>query len=293
MSNKPIIELLKENPGQSFVSRRIIRNARPSLIREGVWHYHPDYEITLTIKSKGKRFVGYNISDYSEFDLVLIGDHLPHCWITTEKTDQLVINFKKEQLGAIFWKLPEMGLINDLLKKSQQGILFDKQTANRAYLLMLEMEHLNGFDKLLGLFQLLNLMARAKNQEQLSFYHGQVKDSLKASSRIEKIYSYILDNYQTNEISFTELTSDLNMTKSSVCRFIKKITKKSFSQIVIETRVNEACKLLAETDMYISQICFTCGFNNISNFNRAFKKINKLTPKAYRLVYRVEDNRSN
>lgn len=287
MSNQPSIERLTEAPGQSFSYRKIVRKERSDLRKEGVWHYHPDYEITFTLKSAGRRFVGYNISDYEEYDFVLIGDRLPHCWITTQSTEQIVINFKKEVFGSTFWNAPEMAQINQMLEKSRQGIFFDRETASEALGLIKKMEHETGFTRMLHLFELLNVMANSKGQKVLTFYHQEIKDSLKASNRIEKIYSYILLNYQSNNISFTELSTQLNMTKSSVCKFIKKVTKKSFSEIVTETRINDACKMLSETDMFISEICFKCGFNNLSNFNRSFKKIMEVTPKEYRSIYRT------
>ena len=151
---------------------------------------------------------------------------------------------------------------------------------------MFLIERENGFNRLLHFFRLLDLLANAETQEVITHFHHEVKDSLKASNRIERIYSYILQNYQSNDISFTELSQELNMNKSSVCKFVKKVTKKTFSEIVIETRVSEACKLLAVSDMYISEVCFACGFNNLSNFNRSFKKIMHTTPKEYRNIYR-------
>lgn len=285
MSNKPFIEKIQADPDQSISFRRVVRLERPELTNEGVWHFHPDYEITLTLKSTGKRFVGYNISDYYINDFVLIGSNLPHCWITSEKTEQIVLNFKKDLLGGVFWNIPEMKQINQMLDKSKQGIHFDETTAQSALVYILKMEHEIGFKKLSLFFELLYLMANTKKQKMLTFYHHEIKDSIKASNRIEKIYSYILVHYQSDTISFTELSNELNMTKSSVCKFVKKVTKKSFTEIVTETKINHACKLLSETDMFISEICFKCGFNNLSNFNRSFKKLMKISPKQYRNIY--------
>ncbi len=290
MANKPFIEKISEDPDQSFTCKRVIRNERPNLKNEGVWHFHPGFEICFTLKSVGKRFVGYNISDYHEYDFVLIGDNLPHCWITKESTEQIVINFKKELLGNIFWNSSEMKQINQMLEMSNRGIYFNHETANDAIPIIKKIEKTSGFNKLLHLLELLNVMANSSDKQMLTYYHHEIKDSLKASSRTEKIYSYILLNYQSNTISFTELCTELNMTKSSVCKFIKKVAKKSFSEIVIETRINDACKLLAETDLFISEICFKCGFNNLSNFNRGFKKLMVLTPKQYRAIYRVQES---
>ena len=75
------------------------------------------------------------------------------------------------------------------------------------------------------------------------------------------------------------------MTPSSVCKFIKKITKKTYSDLLIETRINEACKLLSDTDKYVSEICYLSGFKNLSGFNRSFKRIMHVTPKNYREIY--------
>lgn len=286
MTGRPTIEMLTEDPGQSILCRRIVRAKRPDIHNEGVWHYHPDFEITYTLKSSGKRFVGYNISDYTESDFVLIGENLPHSWITNQYTEQIVVNFKRDMFGDAFWNAPEMKKIEELLDKSQQGIFFNSQTSSKALPLMFLIERENGFNRLLHFFRLLDLLANAETQEVITHFHHEVKDSLKASNRIERIYSYILQNYQSNDISFTELSKELNMNKSSVCKFVKKVTKKTFSEIVIETRVSEACKLLAVSDMYISEVCFACGFNNLSNFNRSFKKIMHTTPKEYRNIYR-------
>ncbi len=287
MSNKPIIENLVENPGQSFLFRKVIREKRPDHRGDGVWHYHQDhYEITLSLKSSGKRFVGYSIDDYTPNDLVLLGETLPHCWITNQSTEQYVINFKKDVLGSIFWNNPEFVGIKKLLKKSKQGIKFNEKTTNKAIILFMKLRQLKGFDKLLVFLELLNLLASSEKIQLLTFHDYRIKDSLKTSNRIEQVYSYIHKNYDNPNISVSNLSKNLYMTTSSACKFIKAITKKTFTELLIETRINEACKLLSETDKYVSEICYLSGFNNLSGFNRAFKKIMRVTPKEYRKIYR-------
>jgi AraC-like DNA-binding protein len=285
MSGKPIKEKLNSDPSQSILFRRVIRHDRPNIYNEGVWHYHDDFEITFTLKSTGKRFVGYNISDYQENDFVLLAGFLPHCWITNQATEQIVVNFKKEIFGVNFLNNPELFLVRKLLEKSKQGVQFTQDVADKALPILIEMEYEIGLNKFFLFMKLLKLMAEAETHYLLTFHHHKVKDSLIASNRIEKVYSYILQNYQTNSISFTDLCNDLNMTKSSVCKFVKKVTKKSFSEIVLETKINYACKLLIDTETYIGEVCYKSGFNNVSNFNRAFKKIMGKTPKEYRAFY--------
>ncbi len=288
MSIKPFKEKLTTKPDHSILVRKIIRKERPEFTNEGVWHFHPDYEITFTLKSNGKRFVGYNISDYSENDFVLIGSNLPHCWITHEYTEQIVINFKKDIIGINFWDIPEMKKINSMLNLSKHGIHFSKEVAKNASTLVHQLEKQKSFKRLITFFKLLDLMANSKDKKILTNFNVNEKDSLKTSNRIEYIYSYILTNYKENSANITDLSKNLNMTKSSTCKFIKKVTKKSFTDILTETKINHACKLLVETDMYISQICFSCGFNNLSHFNRSFKKIMSITPKQYRANYTLK-----
>ena len=286
MSNKPVVEKLVEEPEQSFLFRKIIREKRPDHRIAGVWHFHPDYEITLTVKSSGKRFVGFSINDYFPNELVLLGENLPHCWITNEHTEQYVINFKKDLLGLAFGNFPEFDRINNLLEKSNRGILFNRETTFTATKIIAKFNKLNHFNRLLLLFKLLNLLALSQNKVFITFQDYRIKDSLKASNRIEKIYSYIHSNYNSGHASITALSDQLYMTTSSLCKFIKMITKKTFTELLIETRVNEACKLLSVTDKYISEICYLCGFKNVSNFNRAFKKVMNVTPREYRKLYR-------
>ena len=287
MSNKPVVEKLVEDPGQSFLYRKIIRKKRPDHRRQGVWHYHPEFEITLSLKSSGKRFVGYSIDDYYPQELVLVGENLPHCWITKQSTEQYVINFKRESLGSSFWDSPEFIGISKLLSKSKQGIKFDASTTHKAIPVILRMENTDSFERLMLFFKLINLLAHSANIQLLTFDDYRIKDSLKASNRIEQVFSYIHENYNDKNISVANLSENLHMTTSSLCKFIKVISRKTFTELLIETRINKACKLLSETDYYISEICYSSGFNNLSGFNRAFKKIMHTTPKEYRKVYRA------
>lgn len=285
MTSKPSIEKIAQNPDHSFSLRKVVREKRPDLSQDGVWHYHEEYELTLTTKSSGKRIVGYNIDDYSSNELILLGPNLPHCWITDHYVEQYVLQFRKETFGDNFWNNAELSHINKLLKDSQHGIKFSADITNQIASLLLSMNVKEGFEMLLTLFNMLNLLTKDPDIQLLTFQDYSIKNSLKASNRIEKIYSYIHENYNASQVSLSDLSNFVNMTPSSLCKFISKITKKTFSELLIETRVKEACKLLQSTDKYISEISYICGFKNLSSFNRNFKKVMKKTPKEYRKVY--------
>ena len=282
---KPSYEQLTDNADHSFGIKKVIREQRSDVTSAGVWHFHPGYEITLTTMSQGKRFVGYNIEDYSALDLVLIGENVPHCWITDEHTEQTVINFQRDFLGNSFLERPELKEIYSLLERSKRGIKFGETTKRKAKLIIKKLEKSIGFERLMNLFSLLKLLAHAEDTNFLTYYNEKLKNSYKASNRIEKIYSYILNNYKNPEISQSKLAAELNMTSSSLCKFVKNVTRKTFYDLVLEVRISNACRLLVKSDKYVSEIAYASGFNNISNFNRIFKRIMGKTPLDYRNTY--------
>ena len=247
----------------------------------GVWHYHPEFEITFTIKGTGKRFVGYSITDYQEQDLVLLGKNLPHCWISNQPSDQIVINFKEDFVGSGFFLSPELNRINQLLQKASYGLVIQEPLKSSLKVKILEMAEYKGFERLQLLLGLLNDIARSSSYQVLTEGNYTLPGDLKNSRRIEQVYSYILNNYN-KEISLDEIAGKLSMTKSSFCKFVKKITKKSFGTLLNEVRISQACEMLSSTDKYIAEICYLSGFNNVSNFNKRFKESIGTTPVAYR-----------
>ncbi len=285
MSSKPSVEKIDQSPEDSFYLRNVIREKRPDLSQKGVWHYHREYEITMTTTSYGKRIVGYNIDDYRADELVMLGENVPHCWITDHHVEQHVIQFKKETFGDVFWNNVELSPINKLLKNSQHGIQFSAEITSAVKPFIESLYELKGFEKLLTLFKILDILSKTEDIELLTFQDYSIKNSLKASNRMEKIYSYIHENYSDNEVSVVALSNIVHMTPSSLCKFINKITQKTFTELLIETRIAEACKLLLNSDKYISEISYLCGFRNLSGFNRNFKRIMKKTPKEYRKFY--------
>lgn len=285
MSSKPSVEKIDQVPESSFFLRKVVRQKRPDHTMDGVWHYHKEYEILLTTQSFGKRIVGYSIDDYYANELVLLGENLPHCWITDHYVEQYVIQFTKESFGDTFWSNTELARVNKLLSTSQRGIKFSAKTTRELTPEILRLFKTDGFERLLILFKILDLLSKADNFQLLTFEDCSIKNSLKASNRIEKIYSYIYENYNDNQISLSNLSKLVHMTPSSLCKFINKITQKTFSELLIETRIKEACKLLLSTDKHISEISYLCGFRNLSGFNRNFKKMMHKTPREYRKFY--------
>ena len=282
---KPYVEHWTESADHSFAIKRVIRERRDNMNAMGVWHYHAGFEITLTTVSSGQRFIGYNSEPYVPIDLVLIGEKTPHCWITDEHTEQTVINFERDFLGERFWDKSELTQIHRMLNNSKRGISFSPKVIASARRRIRRIESSQKFERLLHFLSLLDLLANDKEIRYLSSYDEESRGNLKMSNRMEKVYAFILSNYTNPDISQAELAKDLNMTSSSFCKFVKSMTRKTFYDLILEARISLASRLLVNSDKYVSEICYLSGFNNVSNFNRIFKRIMEKSPQEYRKTY--------
>ena len=282
---KPYIEHWTESADHSFAIKLVVREKIDNMINMGVWHYHSGFEITLTTVSSGQRFVGYNSEPYAPVDLVLIGEKTPHCWITDEHTEQTVINFERDFLGDGFWDKSELSEIQHMLDRSKRGIAFSKEVTDNARKRIRRIESAQKFERLIHFLSLLGMLAHDKGYRYLSSYDEESRGNLKMSNRMETVYSYVLNNYKNPNVSQAELADQLNMTSSSFCKFVKNMTRKTFYDLILEARISHAGRLLVNTDKYVSEICFLSGFNNVSNFNRIFKRVMKKSPMEYRKTY--------
>jgi AraC-like DNA-binding protein len=260
-----------------------------------VWHYHPELELVYIKKSTGTRFLGDSIRKFQEGDLVLIGENLPHMWhndsayFETDSTlsaEALVIHFNKGFAGSDFFKMPELASIKDLMEIAKRGILFKGESKHIALEMLERMHTASDFDRFIQLLQLLKILANEPSIEILS--SPRFVDSFKKEEnrRLDKIYDFIINNFR-DEITLETVADLAGMNTSSFCRYFKKTTNKTFSHYLNEVRIGFACRLLMEQKYNISETCYACGFNNISNFNRQFKNIANMSPSEYAKLHKT------
>jgi len=259
------------------------------------WHFHPEYELVLILSSEGDRFIGDSIKRFRPGDLVLIGSNIPHWYRNDEIYYQensekplevlsLYVQFKFDFLGHHFFDAPETKNIKALLDSSQMGLEIKGKTRELVTDMMIDMQKLTGMNKLLQLLNMLDIISNSNELEILSA-HESVSINAKDSERINTIYEYVMCNFK-RPISVEEVSKLLYMCPETFCRFFKKRTRKNFTYFLNEIRVAHACKMLVEKDLNISEVCFACGYNNISYFNRQFKVIKKMTPQVFKQTYR-------
>jgi AraC-like DNA-binding protein len=284
---KPVLEHLPKHAEESFVVKDFSYNYYPT-----PWHFHPEYEIVLVTESTGKRFIGDNISNFRTGDLALIGPNLPHLYRndadyykkkSTLKARSIVVHFLESSLGDGFFDLPETKKIKQLLTKSVKGLDITGATHKTVTDKLMELVKLEGFARYLKLLEILHVMAESKDYKFIS--GGNVIGlNEKESERMDTVMKFILTNFGSN-ITLADAAKVANMAENSFSRFFKQRTRKTFTNYVIELRLNHAAKLLIENNMPIVDICYECGFNNLSNFHRYFRMMHSISPLNYRKLY--------
>ena len=249
-------------------------------------HYHEEYELNLIINAAGaKRIVGDHIEVINELELVLVGPNLYHAWFThkceSEQITELTIQFHKDLFEDRLLRRNQLSFIKTMFEKAQRGILFSPETIERLRPRLFQLEQKNGFDSVLELFSILHDLSTSRNMRTLSDSISDNEQFNYNSRRIEKVFEYMNANY-SRPISLAEVAKVANMPEASFSRFIKKRIGSTFVDSLNEIRLGHATRMLIDTTHNVAEVAYKCGFNNISNFNRTFKKRKGCTPKEFR-----------
>lgn len=274
---KPEYEYIQGSSEKSFYVKYVNRPSRPLI--SNAWHYHEEIEICYTPLSTGKRFVGNDVSEYQEGDIVLLGSNLPHGFTTHQECKQLVIQFMPDFLGTQLHSIPELTDIAKLFHKAKLGLFFpDKKGKIKKRLQRVYQK--NNLASLLNLIDALRLMFSSEDQQIIcqKDYLDAIND--RQLARMKIVYDHVGRNFM-NPIPIKEVAQLINLTESAFYKFIKKKTGKSFVHIVNEFRIAHSTNLLINPEISISSACYSSGFNNLSYFTRTFKKFMHETPKQF------------
>lgn len=249
-------------------------------------HIHSEFEINMVCNTSGKRVIGDSIEPFGELDVILVGPNLPHLWKapTTEATTVITIYFHDLIVNSFLLNKKMFTPIKEMLMRSNRGLDFSYETKARIKDRLFLLSQSHGFNTGLDFFSILYELATSPGQRTLASPSYDV-NSIKVESksrRISDICKYIEDNYKEN-ISMKDIAKRINMSESAFSHFFKKRTSRSFVEYVNEVRIGKATKMLMETTHSVSEISYLCGFNNLSNFNKMFKKITQQTPTEYRV----------
>ena len=252
-------------------------------------HYHEEYELNLIINAPGaKRIVGDHISPIEDLELVLVGPNLYHAWFThqceTEDIRELTIQFHKDLFDDRLLRRNQLSFIRTMFEKAQRGILFSRETIERLQPRLLRLEQKHGFDSVLELMSILHDLSTSRDMHTLSDASATNEQLHYNSRRIEKVFEYMNAHYG-RAVTLLEVAKVANMPEASFSRFIRKRIGSTFIDSLNEIRLGHASRLLIDTTHNIAEVAYKCGFNNISNFNRIFKKKKGCTPTEFRENY--------
>jgi AraC-like DNA-binding protein len=258
--------------------------------QRSVWNYHPEFEIHLIRHSSGLAYVGDHIGHFDAGQLVLVGSNLPHNWITPSIGDNklidrdVVVQFSPERLQRASEAFPEFAETEPLFQRASSGLEFVGRTASVGGQLLEAMGATKGLAQLAKLIELLALMAKSTEYRSLAspVFLSQFRPGTPLDLAIlEKALAYIHKSF-LQAPSLSEVAAHVEMSDSSFSRFFKTNTGNTFSDHIITLKMWTARKLLSESDVAITDICYEAGFSNISNFNRTFLTHAGMKPSQYR-----------
>ena len=149
---------------------------------------------------------------------------------------------------------------------------------------LIQLQQKHGFDSVLELMSILHDLSTSRNLRTLSDVSFNTEIPSYTSRRIEKIMTFLNNNFHEN-ITLGDAAKIAGMAEVSLSRFFKLRTGKTFIDTLNEVRLGHATRMLIDTTNSINEVAYKCGFNNMSNFNRIFKKKKESTPKEFRQTY--------
>ncbi len=254
-------------------------------------HQHREYELNFVENAPGvKRIVGDSVEEIGDYDLVLIcSENLEHVWdngrCTSADIREITIQFSPDLLSGSLMAKNQFSSIMKMFRDADHGISFPLQTVMKVYgvidSLASESQSFVRFLKFLWLLYMLSV-SDYKILSSSSFSHAERNPE---SRRVKKVKQYINDHY-TEQLRLEDLARLVGMTPTSFSRFFRLRTGKTLSDYVLDIRLGFAARMLVDSTKNISEICFECGFNNLSNFNRIFKSRRGVTPKEFRSMFK-------
>ncbi len=251
-----------------------------------VWNVHPEYEIHLVRKCVGVALVGDHIEQFEPGYLAIVGSYLPHDWVSITAPDEvvsgrdIVLQFDPDRVHAAAASLPELAEIGAFLNLALRGLAFEGETRRMGAALLEEMGERRALDRLAAFLELLALLSSGEYRVLSSAAFAAPSEG--ADHRwIQPVVAYLVEHF-AEDIHLPDLAARFGMNTWAFSRRFQKSCGKSFTEYLTTLRLSQVCKLLVDTDMPVTEICFKVGYSNVSNFNRVFLKVRGMAPTLYR-----------
>lgn len=253
-------------------------------------HYHDEVELNFIKNGRGtKRIVGDHVEEIGDIELAMVGPGMPHGWFGSgfrkNQIEEITIQFHKDFFDEKFLQKNQLSFIRNMLVRSLRGILFSTETTLRLEPRIYGLGRKQGFDSVLELMSILHDLSISRDFRMLSDSGFSDTEVFSYNSRrIEKVMEFIHTSFD-KQVNLGEAAKIASMTESAFSRFFKIRTGMTFIDCLTEVRLGHASRMLISTTKTIAEIAYSCGFNNISNFNRIFRKKKGCTPRELRESY--------
>ena len=253
-------------------------------------HRHLEYELNFVENCDGAmRVVGDSLEELGHVDLALVGNGIEHAWeqhkCHSTKIREITIQFSRDLFGDTFLGKTAMAPISKMLEQASNGLAFSLPGIMRIYGKLEELTNMqSAFHRMLKFLEILHALAVSGEYRELSSTSFANARSNADSRRVSKVQDYINLHYK-EELRLADLAGLVGMTPTAFSRFFKLRTGRSISSYLIDIRLGYATRQLVDTTKSVAEVCYDCGFNNVSNFNRVFKKKKGSSPKTFREVY--------
>lgn len=254
-------------------------------------HVHPEFELNYIENAPGaQRVIGDSLEEIGDYELCLIGnENLEHAWMNgscdSKDIFEITIQFHKDLFFESMLSKRQFHSVAIMFENAKKGIVFSRETILKVRDLLHKLcKNEEGFHSVIDLLNILQTLSEDKNSRILATSTFANRDDSSESRRIQKVIDYLHENYQ-KEIHLADVAGHVNMSEVSFSRFMKKRTGKNYIEYLNDLRLGIASRHLIDTTKTISEISYECGFNNLSNFNRIFKKRKGVTPKEFRESY--------
>ncbi|MBQ6709451.1 MAG: helix-turn-helix domain-containing protein [Bacteroidales bacterium] len=255
-------------------------------------HRHKEFELNFIEKGKGvRRIVGDSVEEIGDYELVLIGGaDLEHVWeqgkCRSKDIREITIQFSGDIFGTELLSKNQFASIRRMLRRAEHGLAFPLSSIMRVYSTLDDIANENErfvqFLKFLYVLYELSISDDARVLASSSFAHTARSNE---SRRVEKVKQYINDHY-AKPLKLADLAGLVGMSPVSFSRFFRQRTGRTLSDYIVDIRLGYAARMLVDSSKNISEICYECGFNNLSNFNRTFKSKRNYTPRDFRAMFK-------
>jgi AraC-like DNA-binding protein len=287
---EPLFQHIYLNNNQSY---NLLKVDRPYFIVP--WHFHPEIEIMSVIKGEGTRFVGDHIGNFGPGDLVMVGANIRHCWKNGPmhhegnprcRAKAHVILFRENSFGKDFFKTSELVKIHELLERAGRGVRFTGKTQRIVSEKIMHAYAQRGVKRFIAFIDILDQLAESKEYTLLSGSYPKTGPVASDMQRLNQVLDFMMKNFK-QPVKLEEIAAQACMSPTAFCRYFKAHTNKTVINFLNELRIGFAKKQIMEELQNINEICYSSGFNNVSNFYEQFKKVVGCSPLQFRKMHKT------